>query len=190
MWESSQVYAWYYPIPTHPKLIRPLAQTSTHKPFKDGVGQNKPIMFFFLSSKIESSELITGKQITEMQFQICAAAFATRALTNGLVEGDWRVELPGKLVIAVIAWFLFWDLLIPEISQKVSFLVKKFWTWSWCRVSCDQQSHHLSKGLGAEYPWWFKPVRYITHVMMFGTIGAGACPSAIQSKSGAILLLT
>ena len=31
------------------------------------------------------------------------------------------------------------------------------------------------RGLGAEYPWWFKPVRYITHVIMFGTIGAGAC---------------
>lgn len=31
------------------------------------------------------------------------------------------------------------------------------------------------RGLGAEYPWWFKPVRYITHVLMFGTIGAGAC---------------
>lgn len=44
--------------------------------------------------------------------------------------------------------------------------------------------HHICKQitemqfticLGAEYPWWFKPVRYITHVIMFGTIGAGAC---------------
>jgi len=44
--------------------------------------------------------------------------------------------------------------------------------------------HHICKQitemqfqicLGAEYPWWFKPVRYITHVLMFGTIGAGAC---------------
>lgn len=44
--------------------------------------------------------------------------------------------------------------------------------------------HHICKQitemqfticLGTEYPWWFKPVRYITHMIMFGTIGAGAC---------------
>lgn len=46
---------------------------------------------------------------------------------------------------------------------------------SWARSLC------LDRGLGAEYPWWFKPVRYITHVLMFGTIGAGACAMVVGS---------
>eukprot|EP00913_Durusdinium_trenchii_P031063 g29090.t1 len=44
--------------------------------------------------------------------------------------------------------------------------------------------HHISKQLtemqfqlclGAEYPWWFRPIRWFTHLIMFGTIGFFAC---------------